>query len=82
MFEHPYGSTKRIRFAPVVERTLVPAGNDHFDNRTKIEFEGHYFYAPQKYDAYLTELYGDYMKLPPEDQRTTHKIMHIGLNRM
>lgn len=29
MFEHPYGSTKRIRFAPVVERTLVPAGNDH-----------------------------------------------------
>lgn len=74
MFEHPYGSTKRIRFAPVVERTLVPAGNDHFDNRIKIEFEGHYFYAPQKYDEYLTELYGDYMKLPPEDQRTTHKI--------
>lgn len=74
LLEHPYGSTKRIRFAPVVSRKLCPAKNDHFDNRIKLEFEGYEFYAPKDYDAYLTGMYGDYMKLPPEEQRINHKI--------
>lgn len=74
MSEHAYGSTKRIRFAPVVSRKLCPARNDHFDNRIKLEFAGYEFYAPKDYDAYLTGMYGDYMKLPPEEQRINHKI--------
>lgn len=74
MSEHAYGSTKRIRFAPVVSRKLCPAQNDHFDNRIKLEFAGYEFYAPKDYDAYLTGMYGDYMKLPPEEQRINHKI--------
>lgn len=36
------------------------------------KFEGHYFPIPQKYDLYLTNTYGDYMKLPPENQRYAH----------
>lgn len=43
-----------------------------FDNRTKLEFEGHSFYAPEKHHEYLTNIYGDYMKLPPEEDRKTH----------
>ena len=35
----------------------------------KVLFEGKYYSAPQKIDEYLTHLYGDYMKLPPEDKR-------------
>lgn len=40
----------------------------------KVEFEGHLFNAPGCWHQYLTSLYGDYMKLPPKEQRTAHII--------
>lgn len=43
-----------------------------FDDRIQVEFEGHKFWAPKGYDIYLKNLYGDYMKLPPEDKRVSH----------
>lgn len=36
------------------------------------QFEDTCFYGPQDYDSYLTSLYGDYMKLPPENERHIH----------
>ncbi len=38
----------------------------------KLEFEGRMVAAPAGYHNILTTLYGDYMKLPPEDKRVTH----------
>lgn len=38
----------------------------------KMQFEGHELNVPEKYDAYLTRFYGDYMTLPPEEKRQTH----------
>jgi lipopolysaccharide cholinephosphotransferase len=38
----------------------------------KMEFEGHYFPVPKEYHNVLSNLYGDYMKLPPEEKRITH----------
>lgn len=40
----------------------------------KVEFEGQYFNAPSNYDEYLSIVYGDYMKLPPEDKRRNHNM--------
>lgn len=37
-----------------------------------VEFEGHSFPAPKRWDYYLTQLYGDYMQLPPENKRIFH----------
>lgn len=34
-----------------------------------LDFEGRKYCAPQDYRQYLTRLYGDYMKLPPEEER-------------
>jgi lipopolysaccharide cholinephosphotransferase len=39
---------------------------------TEYEFEGMKFYGPENYDVYLSRLFKDYMKLPPEDKRICH----------
>ena len=38
----------------------------------QVDFEGLKVNAPGCWDKYLTNLYGDYMRLPPEEQRLTH----------
>ena len=40
-----------------------------FNNYINVEFEGHSLKAIEEYDTYLKCMYGDYMQLPPEDQR-------------
>ena len=46
--------------------------NGYFTDLTEVEFEGHMFPAPKCWDFYLTQLYGDYMQLPPENKRISH----------
>lgn len=38
----------------------------------KVEFEGSKFIIPSEYHQILSQLYGDYMKLPPIEKRITH----------
>ena len=38
------------------------------------QFEGMQVSIPEAAEAYLTSIYGDYMKLPPEDQRKSHEV--------
>lgn len=45
-----------------------------YDELIKVPFEGHDFYIPKMYDEYLTAIYGDYMTLPPLEQRKVHYI--------
>ena len=39
------------------------------EQTTELPFEGHMLLAPKGYDPVLREIYGDYMKLPPEEAR-------------
>lgn len=39
---------------------------------TEVEFEGRKYKAPNCWDFYLKALYGDYMSLPPIEQRVAH----------
>lgn len=43
-----------------------------FMERTKVEFEGRMFPAMSCWDTYLTNIYGDYMELPPLKDRINH----------
>lgn len=51
-------------------------GNRHLRSTifplSTIEFEGERFAAPADPDTYLRDLFGEYMTLPPEDQREGH----------
>lgn len=42
-----------------------------------VEFEGHNIYAMANYDEYLTNLYGDYMTPPPENERVSRHEINV-----
>lgn len=50
---------------------------DSFDETTTVTFEGKKYLAPKNYDKFLTEIYGDYMKLPPVEERYNHKPIKV-----
>ena len=60
----------------MVEQSALPRpyyfASRMFEEFTEYEFEGVAFTGVKDYDAYLKVLYGDYMQLPPEDQRENH----------
>ncbi|WP_066804601.1 LicD family protein [Moraxella oblonga] len=43
-----------------------------FENTITILFEGKMYRVPEKYDEWLTSVYGDYMQLPPIEKRVSH----------
>ncbi|MGM9688681.1 MAG: 2-C-methyl-D-erythritol 4-phosphate cytidylyltransferase [Alloprevotella sp.] len=63
--------------------TLNNSGNGNRHLRSSIfplgtiQFEGRTFAAPAAPDAYLKDLFGNYMALPPEDQRTGHACFYV-----
>lgn len=46
-----------------------------YSKRTKLQFEKYLFWAPYKWDNYLTNIYGNYRMLPPLDERKNHKMI-------
>ena len=56
--------------SPLKERYGIP--KKWLLERQEFNFEGHMLYGSKHYDAYLTYLFRDYMKLPPEDKREQH----------
>ena len=46
------------------------------------KFQGIKMYAPNKTKTYLRNLYGDYMKIPPEEKRQSHYIKAIDVDRI
>jgi len=46
----------------------------------KIEFEGKEYWCPNRAHEYLKQMYGDYMKLPPENERGGHDLETISFD--
>lgn len=51
---------------------------DTLSDRLLVEFEGKHFYVMKGYDTFLKMQYGDYMQLPPVEER----IAHTSLNHL
>ena len=55
------------KFRSLMERPI-------YGKKTEIPFEGVNFRVPEQYELYLEKIYGDYLALPPEEQRNHHEI--------
>ncbi len=53
-----------------------------FGKPVSYKFENLTVFGPEKYDEYLTRLYGDWKKLPPVDKRhSAHNFLELDLNK-
>ena len=43
-----------------------------WENYVDVEFEGHLVRNLREYNIHLSTIFGDYMQLPPEEQRVPH----------
>ena len=73
--KYPFGSTKKAGVITVPYGIREIVDTEVFENTIFHEFEGRQFRIPIGYDKWLTSLYGDYMKLPPEENRIPHHIL-------
>ncbi|MDR2474295.1 MAG: LicD family protein [Bacteroidales bacterium] len=48
-----------------------------FSSAIQVEFEGRLLSAPVQWDSYLRQVYGDYMQIPPPEERRTHNLDFI-----
>ena len=52
------------------KKEIMP--KEYFGNGVEGVFEGIPVILPEKYDKYLTQMYGDYMTPPPKDKQVGH----------
>lgn len=63
--ETAYACTMGGKYSYLTE--CVP--KEYLGSPVLVPFEGRKYYAPEQLDKYLTHIYGDYHKLPPEEAR-------------
>ena len=77
-----------VKYSDMSTDELFPSGTLNYGKRIigrkcleeldSIQFEDDSFLAPRDYDLYLKTAYGNYMQLPPEEQRENrHKIIKL-----
>ena len=70
------GGKRRISHgSPWGMRECVPV--EWLEETVPLEFEGITVMAPKYYHAYLSHVYGDYMRLPPPEKRIPHHYISL-----
>ena len=68
-FEYGSFGTYFVISGPLAIKDKMIYDVDLFEKLIEVEFEGSKFLSVAQYDLFLKKRYGDYMQLPPEDQR-------------
>lgn len=72
-------STKNLH-GMIESRSFSPIKREWYDTVQMVKFEDVLFPIPVGYEGYLELCYGDYMQLPPEDERENrHQIVDVKL---
>ena len=67
-------------FSAYAEKEIVP--KEFYGTPVLYEFENNFFYGPERAELYLERLYGDYLKLPPKEDRVfRHNYYYLDLNK-
>lgn len=72
-YSRVYENIAQTYFEPIPKSIIYPL--------KKVPFENIDINVPNDYDSFLTILYGDYMKLPPVDERNAHPYDFIDFGR-
>lgn len=74
-YKYVVNSMSTYRFRDIMDKSIYGAP-------TPYTFEGFTVYGPEKAEEYLTKIYGDWRKLPPEDKRhAAHDFVGVDLNK-
>lgn len=83
IYRHYYRYLKTRKKSNTVRINLFPTNKPYgfpicfFEELTEVMFEGTVFPGSCHYDKYLTVKYGNYMKLPPLEERKVHPISRL-----
>lgn len=69
MSKVPFDSTSFVGQCSCLDDGPIQFPKKDFEDYILLPFEEYKFYAMKGYDHHLRQLYGDYMQLPPEEQR-------------
>ena len=75
--QYDYNSSTMVGFNSPYSKYSNRHRKEVYQERVKVQFEDGQYWAPAGYDEYLSNIYGDYMKLPPIEQQKTHHINNI-----
>lgn len=67
-----YQDSKTRKFGDFTGYSPVTCSKEAVSSFVEVLFEGKKYKAPVGYDEWLKALYGDYMQLPPEEERKSH----------
>ena len=67
-----YDAAERLGCPVGTEKFSWSIPKEGYEKTVEMEFEGHMLPCMRCWDEFLTALYGDYIQLPPEDQRQSH----------
>lgn len=80
---------KFVQTKKITQKVTIPTGQKNYFGEMmhrdivfplkKAKFEGYEFNVYGKVEEYLTMLYGDYMKIPPEEKREKHFYTNVKL---
>lgn len=72
MSKQKYANSKMVGVIALSCQEFDMGLKEWFADTTDVKFEGEYFMVPVGWKEYLTKRYGDFMMLPPEDQRVSN----------
>ena len=72
LMTQPFVSAKKVGYvwSTSIKRLIFP--KEWFSKHVELTFEDTIMRCPIGYDKYLTQQFGDYMELPPENERLQH----------
>ncbi|MDT2827537.1 LicD family protein [Enterococcus viikkiensis] len=69
---YPFENAEYCGYMEFINEVWGVFPTEWFKHYEEVEFEGHKFLSIKDRDKFLTLRYGDYMQLPPEEERVTH----------